>query len=144
FGFSEVIHRLSTRPANSVGDDELWAKAEQALANALNAKGVAWDIFPGEGAFYGPKIEFSLRDCLGRVWQCGTMQVDFFTAARLDAHYIAEDGSKKPPVMLHRAMLGSTERFLGILLEEYAGRLPLWLAPVQVMVMNITDRQAEY
>lgn len=144
FGFQEVIYRLSTRPANSVGDDDRWVKAEQALANALNSKGVKWDIQPGEGAFYGPKIEFSLRDCLGRVWQCGTIQVDFFTADRLGAHYIAEDSSKKPPVMVHRAMLGSTERFLGILLEEYAGKLPLWLAPVQVMVMNITDRQADY
>lgn len=144
FGFHEVIHKLSTRPTKSVGDDALWDKAEQALANALNAKGISWDILPGEGAFYGPKIEFSLRDCLGRIWQCGTIQVDFFTADRLGAHYIAEDGSKKPPVMVHRAMLGSTERFLGILLEEYAGKLPLWLAPVQVMVLNITDRQAHY
>lgn len=144
FGFNEVIHKLSTRPEKRVGSDEVWTKAEQALADALNAKGVEWDILPGEGAFYGPKIEFSLRDCLGRVWQCGTMQVDFSTPARLGAHYITEDGSKKPPVMLHRAILGSFERFLGIVLEEYAGKLPLWLAPTQVVVMNITDRQADY
>ncbi len=144
FGFTEVIHKLSTRPEKRVGSDALWDKAEKALANALDAKGVRWDLQPGEGAFYGPKIEFSLRDCIGRVWQCGTMQVDFSMADRLDAHYIAEDGSKKPPVMLHRALFGSIERFLGILLEEYEGKLPLWLAPVQVIVMNITDHQAEY
>ncbi|WP_423063708.1 threonine--tRNA ligase [Candidiatus Paracoxiella cheracis] len=144
FGFTDIIHKLSTRPEKRVGSDELWDKGEKALADALNAKGVEWEILPGEGAFYGPKIEFSLRDCLGRVWQCGTIQVDFSIADRLGAHYIAEDGSKKPPVMLHRAMLGSIERFLGIVLEEYAGSLPLWLAPVQVVVMNITDRQADY
>ncbi|ACJ18083.1 threonine--tRNA ligase [Coxiella burnetii] len=144
FGFTEVIHKLSTRPEKRVGSDEVWTKAEQALAEALNRKGVEWDILPGEGAFYGPKIEFSLRDCLGRIWQCGTVQVDFSVPERLGAHYIAEDGSKKPPVMIHRAILGSFERFLGILLEESAGKLPLWLAPVQVVVMNITDRQADY
>lgn len=144
FGFTDIIHKLSTRPEKRVGSDELWDKGEKALADALNAKGVEWEILPGEGAFYGPKIEFSLRDCLGRIWQCGTIQVDFSIADRLGAHYIAEDGSKKPPVMLHRAMLGSIERFLGIVLEEYAGSLPLWLAPVQVVVMNITDRQADY
>jgi len=144
FGFTDIIHKLSTRPEKRVGSDELWDKGEKALADALNTKGVDWEILPGEGAFYGPKIEFSLRDCLGRIWQCGTIQVDFSIAERLGAHYIAEDGSKKPPVMLHRAMLGSIERFLGIVLEEYAGNLPLWLAPIQVVVMNITDRQADY
>ncbi len=144
FGFTEVIHKLSTRPEKRVGSDEVWDKAEKALEVALNNKGVEWELQPGEGAFYGPKIEFSLRDCLGRVWQCGTIQVDFSMPERLGAHYIAEDGSKQPPVMLHRAMLGSTERFLGVLLEHYGGKLPLWLAPVQVVIMNITDRQAEY
>ena len=144
FGFTEVIHKLSTRPEKRVGSDEVWTKAEQALTEVLDRKGIGWDILPGEGAFYGPKIEFSLRDCLGRVWQCGTVQVDFFMPERLGAHYIAADGSKKPPVMIHRAILGSFERFLGILLEEYAGKLPLWLAPVQVIVMNVADRQAYY
>ncbi|MBT8506447.1 threonine--tRNA ligase, partial [Coxiella-like endosymbiont of Rhipicephalus sanguineus] len=144
FGFNEVIHKLSTRPEKRVGSDEVWTKAEQALAKALEEKGVNWEILPGEGAFYGPKVEFSLRDCLGRVWQCGTVQVDFSMPERLGAYYIDEDGSKRTPVMVHRAILGSFERFLGILLEEYAGKLPLWLAPVQVVVMNITDRQADY
>ncbi len=144
FGFNEVIIKLSTRPEKRVGSDEVWDKAEHALERALNDKGIEWDLQPGEGAFYGPKIEFSLKDCLDRVWQCGTIQVDFNMPARLDATYIAEDGSKKTPVMLHRAILGSLERFIGILIEQYAGAFPLWLAPVQVMVMNITDRQAEY
>ena len=144
FGFNEVIHTLSARPEKRVGSDEIWTKAEQALAEALNKKGVDWKILLGKGAFYGPKIEFSLRDCLGRVWQCGTVQVDFSMPERLGAHYIDEDGSKKTPVMVHRAILGSFERFLGILLEECAGKLPLWLAPVQVVVMNITDRQVAY
>lgn len=144
FGFTEVIHKLSTRPEKRIGSDEMWTKAEQALAEALDWKGVEWSILPGEGAFYGPKIEFSLRDCLKRIWQCGTIQVDFSMPEQLGAHYVAEDGSKKPPVIIHRAILGSFERFLGILLEEYAGKLPLWLAPVQVIVMNITDRQADY
>ena len=144
FGFTEVIHKLSTRPEKRVGSDEVWTKAEQALAEALDRKGIEWDMLLGEGAFYGPKIEFSLRDCLGRIWQCGTVQVDFSMPERLGAHYIAEDGFKKPPIMIHRAILGSFERFLGVLLEEHAGKLPLWLAPVQVIVMNITDRQADY
>lgn len=144
FGFTEIIHKLSTRPDNRVGSDAVWDKAEKALADALEASGVKWEILPGEGAFYGPKIEFSLRDCLGRVWQCGTIQVDFSMPDRLGAGYIAEDGSKVIPVMLHRAMMGSTERFLGILLEEYAGKLPLWLAPIQVVIMSITDRQHDY
>ncbi len=144
FGFHEVIIKLSTRPEKRVGSDEVWDKAEHALERALNDKGIEWDLQPGEGAFYGPKIEFSLKDCLDRVWQCGTIQVDFNMPGRLGATYIAEDGSKKAPVMLHRAILGSLERFIGILIEQHAGAFPLWLAPVQVMVMNITDRQAEY
>ncbi len=144
FGFDEVIIKLSTRPEKRVGDDAVWDKAEHALERALNDKGIEWDLQPGEGAFYGPKIEFSLKDCLDRVWQCGTIQVDFNMPGRLGATYVAEDGSKKVPVMLHRAILGSLERFIGILIEQYAGAFPLWLAPVQVMVMNITDRQAEY
>ncbi|MFW0094462.1 MAG: threonine--tRNA ligase [Coxiella endosymbiont of Haemaphysalis qinghaiensis] len=144
FGFNEVIYKLSTRPEKRVGSNEVWNKAEQALAEALDEKGVNWEILPGEGAFYGPKIEFSLRDCLGRIWQCGTVQVDFSMSKRLGAYYVDKDGLKKTPIMVHRAILGSFERFLGILLEEYAGKLPLWLAPVQVVVMNITDRQADY
>lgn len=144
FGFDEVIIKLSTRPEQRVGSDEVWDKAEHALEQALNSKGLAWDLQPGEGAFYGPKIEFSLKDCLGRVWQCGTIQVDFSMPGRLDAHYIAEDGSKQVPVMLHRAILGSLERFIGILIENFAGSFPLWLAPVQAVVMTITDRQAEF
>jgi threonyl-tRNA synthetase len=144
FGFEDIIIKLSTRPEQRVGADEVWDKAEHALERALNTKGLAWDLQPGEGAFYGPKIEFSLRDCLGRVWQCGTIQVDFSMPGRLDAHYIAEDGSKQVPVMLHRAILGSLERFIGILIEHHAGTFPLWLAPVQAVVMDITDRQAEY
>ena len=144
FGFEEVIMKLSTRPENRVGDDSVWDKAESALELALNNKGLKWDLQPGEGAFYGPKIEFSLKDCIGRVWQCGTIQVDFSMPGRLGATYIAEDGSKQVPVMLHRAILGSLERFLGILIEEYAGTFPVWLAPVQVMVINIADRHADY
>ncbi len=144
FGFDEVIIKLSTRPEQRVGADEVWDKAEHALEQALNSKGLPWDLQPGEGAFYGPKIEFSLKDCLGRVWQCGTIQVDFSMPGRLDAHYIAEDGSKQVPVMLHRAILGSLERFIGILIENFAGAFPLWLAPVQAVVMTITDRQAEF
>ncbi len=144
FGFDEVLVKLSTRPEQRVGSDEVWDKAEQALEKALNDKGLEWELQPGEGAFYGPKIEFSLKDCLGRVWQCGTIQVDFSMPGRLDAEYVAEDGSRKTPVMLHRAILGSLERFIGILIEEYAGAFPLWLAPVQVVVLNITDRQADY
>jgi len=143
-GFTDIIYKLSTRPEKRIGSDAEWDIAEKALADALNAAGVEWQYSPGEGGFYAPKIEFSLRDCLGRVWQCGTLQVDFFLGARLDAHYIAEDGSKQVPVMLHRAMLGSMERFIGILLEHYAEGLPLWLAPIQVVVMNITGRQADF
>lgn len=144
FGYQEIIHKLSTRPDKRVGSDEVWDKAEKALADALDTRQIDWQELPGEGAFYGPKIEFSLKDCLGRIWQCGTIQVDFSMPERLGASYIAEDGSKKPPVMLHRAIFGSFERFTAILLEEYAGKLPLWLAPIQVVVMNITDKQAEY
>ena len=144
FGFEDISVKLSTRPEQRVGDDALWDKAEQALQDALDHKGLPFDLQPGEGAFYGPKIEFNLRDCLSRVWQLGTIQLDFSMPGRLDAHYIAEDGSKQVPVMLHRAILGSLERFIGILIEHYAGALPLWLAPVQGVVLNITDRQAEY
>ncbi len=144
FGFDEIIIKLSTRPENRVGSDEVWDKSEKALADAMDAKGMDWELMPGEGAFYGPKIEFSLKDCLGRVWQCGTMQVDFSTPGRLDAQYVAEDGSRHPPVMLHRAILGSFERFIGILIEEYAGEMPPWLAPVQAVVLNITDSQSDY
>ncbi|MDA0791228.1 MAG: threonine--tRNA ligase [Proteobacteria bacterium] len=144
FGFNEIIIKLSTRPEQRVGSDADWDRAEKALADAMDVKGLDWDLLPGEGAFYGPKIEFSLKDCLDRVWQCGTMQVDFSMPGRLDAQYVAEDGSRQVPVMLHRAMLGSFERFIGILIENYAGELPAWLAPVQAMVVNITDHQAEY
>jgi threonyl-tRNA synthetase len=144
FGFNDIIVKLSTRPENRVGSDEEWDKAEHALERALNNKGLDWDLQPGEGAFYGPKIEFSLKDCLGRVWQCGTIQVDFSMPGRLDAKYIADDGSKQVPVMLHRAILGSLERFIGILIEEYAGAFPTWLSPRQVVVMGISEHQAEY
>ena len=144
FGFSEVIYRLSTRPAERVGSDEDWDRAEAALAEALNAKGLPWEELPGEGAFYGPKIEFSLKDCIGRVWQLGTIQVDFSMPGRLDAQYVAEDGSRRIPVMLHRAVLGSFERFIGILIEHYEGDFPVWLAPRQAVVANITDKHAAY
>ena len=144
FGFSDVIIRLSTRPEQRVGTEEGWDKAEKALADALDAKGLPWEELPGEGAFYGPKIEFSLRDCLNRVWQCGTIQVDFSMPGRLDAQYVAEDGSRQVPVMLHRAILGSFERFIGILIEHYEGAFPTWLAPEQVAILNITDNQSEY
>jgi threonyl-tRNA synthetase len=144
FGFDEIITKLSTRPEKRVGDDAVWDKSEAALAQALDAKGLDWEELPGEGAFYGPKIEFSLKDCLGRVWQCGTMQVDFSTPGRLDAQYVDEDGNRQAPVMLHRAMLGSFERFIGILIENYAGEMPPWLAPVQASILNITDSQSGY
>jgi threonyl-tRNA synthetase len=144
FGFNEVIIKLSTRPENRVGDDALWDKAESALELALNNKGLKWELQPGEGAFYGPKIEFSLKDCIGRVWQCGTIQVDFSMPGRLGATYIAEDGSRQTPVMLHRAILGSLERFTGILIEQYAGTFPIWLAPVQAIVLNIAGRHDDY
>jgi len=144
FGFREVLVKLSTRPAKRVGSDEAWDKAEASLETALKLKGLEWEVQPGEGAFYGPKVEFSLKDSLGRVWQCGTVQLDFSLPSRLDASYIAEDNSRQVPVMLHRAILGSLERFIGILIEHYAGAFPLWLAPVQLVVMNITDHQADY
>ncbi|MCZ6882310.1 MAG: threonine--tRNA ligase [Gammaproteobacteria bacterium] len=144
FGFEDVIVALSTRPEQRVGEDSSWDKAEQALQVSLDAKGLDWILQPGEGAFYGPKIDFSLKDCLGRVWQCGTMQVDFSMPGRLDAYYIAEDGSKQVPVMLHRAILGSIERFIGILIEQYEGKFPVWLAPIQAVILNITDKQSDY
>jgi threonyl-tRNA synthetase len=144
FGFTDVAVKLSTRPDKRVGSDEVWDKAERALADALEAAGIEYELQPGEGAFYGPKIEFSLTDCIGRVWQCGTMQVDFSMPGRLGAEYVDEDGERRVPVMLHRAILGSIERFIGVLIEHHAGELPLWLAPVQAVVMNITDAQADY
>src|SRR3990167_6298961 len=144
FGFNAVILKLATRPDKRLGNDALWDAAEGALAAALTGQGLSYEVKPGEGAFYGPKIEFHLKDCLGRMWQCGTLQIDYAMPARLEAYFIAEDGSKKTPVMLHRAILGSFERFLGILLEHYGGKLPLWLAPIQTIVANITDKQATY
>ena len=143
FGFEEVQMKLSTRPEKRVGDNKLWDVAEKSLADALDAAGLDWDLQPGEGAFYGPKIEFSLKDCLGRIWQCGTIQCDFNLPVRLDASFVTEENDRDHPVMLHRAILGSFERFIGILIEHYAGFMPPWLAPVQACVMNITDSQAE-
>ena len=144
FGFDQIIYRLSTRPEQRVGSDEVWDKAEKALSDALDSAQLDWEELPGEGAFYGPKIEFSLKDAIGRVWQCGTIQVDFSMPTRLGAQYVSEDGSRQTPVMLHRAIVGSLERFIGILIEETEGAFPVWLAPEQVVVMNITDRQADY
>lgn len=144
FGFHEVLVKLSTRPEKSVGTEEQWDKAEKALRTALNHKQLDWQLQPGEGAFYGPKIEFSLKDSIGRVWQCGTLQLDFSMPDRLGAVYISEDNFKKIPVMLHRAILGSLERFIGILIENYAGALPLWLAPIQIVVLNISKNQIDY
>ncbi|HET7176457.1 MAG TPA: threonine--tRNA ligase [Gammaproteobacteria bacterium] len=144
FGFTDIIYKVATRPTNRVGEDALWDKAEKALMESLKASGREFSVSPGEGAFYGPKIEYSLKDAIGRVWQCGTMQVDFNMPGRLSAEYVGEDGAKPVPVMLHRAIVGSMERFLGILIEHHTGRFPAWLAPVQAVVMTITDRQAEY
>ncbi|MBO1254909.1 threonine--tRNA ligase [Alteromonas sp. 5E99-2] len=144
FGFEKIVVKLSTRPEKRVGSDEIWDKSEQALAEALKINDIDFDYQPGEGAFYGPKIEFTLHDCLDRAWQCGTIQLDFSMPGRLGSTYVAEDGERKTPVMIHRAILGSLERFIGILTEEYAGFFPLWLAPQQVTVMNITDSQAEF
>jgi threonyl-tRNA synthetase len=144
FGFDEILYKLSTRPAKRVGSDEIWDKSEAALKTALEAEGIDYQLQPGEGAFYGPKIEFTLKDAIGRLWQCGTIQVDFSMTARLGAEYVAEDSSRKTPVMLHRAILGSLERFIGILIENHAGALPVWLAPIQAAVMGITDAQAKY
>ena len=140
FGFNSILIKLSTRPEKRVGSDEVWDKSEKALSDALDSKGLDWSLLPGEGAFYGPKIEFSLKDCLNRVWQCGTIQVDFSMPERLNSSYIDVDGKKQPPVMLHRAILGSFERFIGILIENYSGNLPIWLCPLQIVVMGITDR----
>jgi threonyl-tRNA synthetase len=144
FGFNEVLVKLSTRPVKRVGTDETWDKAEAGLASALQQNGLAYDLQPGEGAFYGPKVEFTLKDSLGRLWQCGTIQLDFNLPVRLGAEFVDEDNSRKPPVMLHRAILGSMERFIGILIEHHAGAFPLWLAPIQLVVMNISQAQAEY
>ncbi|GAB4166831.1 MAG: threonine--tRNA ligase [Rhodocyclaceae bacterium] len=144
FGFTDVLVKLSTRPAKRIGSDETWDRAEAALAEALDAKKLAYEVQAGEGAFYGPKIEFSLRDCLNRVWQCGTLQIDFSLPGRLGAEYVGEDNARHTPVMLHRAVLGSLERFIGILIEHHAGAFPLWLAPVQAAVLNISQPQAEY
>jgi len=144
FGFDEVLVKLSTRPEKRIGADELWDRAEAALARSLEAGGIEYEINPGEGAFYGPKIEFSLKDTIGRVWQCGTLQLDFNMPGRLDATYVDEDSQRQTPVMLHRAILGSLERFIGILIENYGGAFPAWLAPVQAVVMNITDKQTDY
>jgi threonyl-tRNA synthetase len=144
FGFENIAVKLSTRPEKRIGDDEMWDKSEKALADALKANGIEFEYLPGEGAFYGPKIEFTLYDCLDRAWQCGTVQLDFALPGRLGATYVAENNERKTPVMIHRAILGSIERFIGILTEEYAGLFPTWLAPKQVVIMNITDKQADY
>ena len=144
FGFNDVVYRLSTRPDKRVGSDAIWDKAEKALSDALDTVGVAWERLPGEGAFYGPKIEYSLKDSLGRIWQCGTIQVDFNMPERLGAEYVAEDNSRKHPVMLHRAIVGSLERFIGILIENFGGAFPLWLSPIQAVVASISEGQAEY
>ncbi|HKI81674.1 MAG TPA: threonine--tRNA ligase, partial [Pseudodesulfovibrio sp.] len=144
FGFDDLLIKLSTRPEQRVGADAVWDKAEMALQRALDAKGLDWELQPGEGAFYGPKIEFSLKDSLGRVWQCGTIQVDFSMPERLGAAYVDENSEKQVPVMLHRAILGSMERFIGILIEHYAGAFPPWLAPLQAVVASITEKQESY
>ena len=143
FGFDQIIIKLSTRPQKRVGSEEIWDKSEEALSKALDNKGLSWQLQPGEGAFYGPKIEFSLKDCLNRVWQCGTIQVDFSMPMRLDATFVDVNNEKKNPVMLHRAILGSFERFIGILIEQYEGKFPMWLAPVQIILLNITTRNSE-
>jgi threonyl-tRNA synthetase len=144
FGFTNIIYKLSTRPEKRIGSDESWDKAESALAEGLRASGCEFEYLPGEGAFYGPKIEYTLKDALGRPWQCGTIQVDPNMPERLDAEFVGEDGARHRPIMLHRAIVGSLERFIGILIEQSAGALPAWLAPVQLAVLNITDAQAEY
>ena len=144
FGFTEIAYKVATRPEMRIGEDAAWDKAEAALMKSLDDIGVKYDILEGEGAFYGPKIEYHLKDCLGRSWQCGTIQVDFQMPGRLGAEYVAEDNTRKVPVMLHRAMLGSLERWIGMLIEEYAGAFPVWLAPVQVAVASITDAQSDY
>jgi threonyl-tRNA synthetase len=144
FGFTDIIYKVATRPAQRIGSDEIWDKAEHALMESLRASNCDFEIAPGDGAFYGPKIEYTLKDAIGRQWQCGTIQVDFSMAERLDAEYVGEDGNRHRPVMLHRAIVGSMERFIGILIEQHAGALPVWLAPTQVVVCNITDSQADY
>ncbi|MFN7695649.1 MAG: aminoacyl--tRNA ligase-related protein, partial [Burkholderiales bacterium] len=144
FGFTDILYKVATRPAARIGADELWDKAEHALMESLRASGCEFVVAPGDGAFYGPKIEYTLKDALGREWQCGTMQVDFNLAARLDGEYVAEDSSHRHPVVLHRAILGSLERFIGILIEQHAGALPAWLAPVQVVVASISEAQQDY
>ena len=144
FGYKEIIYKVATRPEARIGSDEIWDKAEAALITSLEASGCNFEISPGEGAFYGPKIEYTLKDAIGRHWQCGTIQVDFSMPERLDAEFVGEDGARHRPVMLHRAIVGSLERFIGILIEQHAGALPTWLAPVQVAVLNITDAQADY
>jgi threonyl-tRNA synthetase len=144
FGFTNIIYKLSTRPEKRIGTEESWDRAEQALAQGLQASGCAFEYLPGEGAFYGPKIEYTLKDALGRPWQCGTIQVDPNLPERLDAEFVGEDGARHRPVVLHRAIVGSLERFIGILIEQHAGALPVWLAPVQIAVLNITDAQADY
>jgi threonyl-tRNA synthetase len=144
FGFTKIIYKLSTRPEKRIGSEESWDRAEAALAEGLRASGCDFEYLPGEGAFYGPKIEYTLKDALGRPWQCGTIQVDPNMPERLDAEFVGEDGARHRPVMLHRAIVGSLERFIGILIEESAGALPAWLAPVQIAVLNITDAQADY
>jgi threonyl-tRNA synthetase len=144
FGFNDILVKLSTRPEKRIGSDETWDRAEAALAQALETEALKYDLQPGEGAFYGPKIEFSLKDCLNRVWQCGTLQLDFSLPGRLGAEYVAEDNVRRQPVMLHRAILGSMERFIGILIEHHAGAFPPWLAPVQAVVMSISEHQADY
>ncbi len=144
FGFEQILIKLSTRPERRIGEDATWDRAEAALKATLDGKGLEWDLNPGEGAFYGPKIEFSLKDSLGRIWQCGTLQLDFALPGRLGAEYVAEDNTRRVPVMLHRAVLGSLERFIGILIEHYAGAMPPWLSPVQVVAMSITEAQSAY
>ena len=144
FGFTDIIYKVATRPEKRVGSDEIWDKAEHALIESLERSGAEYEISPGDGAFYGPKIEYTLKDAIGRMWQCGTIQVDFSMPSRLGAEYVAEDNTRKTPVMIHRAILGSLERFIGILIENHAGAMPMWLAPVHVVVMNISDAQADY
>jgi threonyl-tRNA synthetase len=144
FGFTDIIYKVATRPEARIGSDAIWDKAEHALMESLRASGCEFVIAPGDGAFYGPKIEYTLKDAIGRQWQCGTMQVDFSMAERLGAEYVAEDSSRRHPVMLHRAIVGSLERFIGILIEQHAGALPAWLAPVQVVVASISEPTADY
>ena len=144
FGFKDIVYKVATRPEKRIGTDESWDKAEAALMAAMKASGLPFEVLPGEGAFYGPKIEYHLKDAIGRLWQCGTMQVDYFLPERLGAEYVAADNSRRIPVMLHRATIGSMERFMGILIEHFGGAFPLWLAPEQVVVANISEHQADY